>query len=52
MAFGGNARDTAADTTRAREELGFAPSRTLAEGLAEQVAWHRNELASLLEVGA
>jgi UDP-glucose 4-epimerase len=38
----GDARDTAADTTRAREELGFAPSRTLEEGLADQVAWHRS----------
>jgi UDP-glucose 4-epimerase len=36
----GDARDTAADTSRAREELGFAPSRTLKEGLADQVAWH------------
>ncbi len=37
----GDARDTAADTGRAREQLGFAPSRSLREGLAEQVAWHR-----------
>jgi nucleoside-diphosphate-sugar epimerase len=37
----GDARDTAADTSRARADLGFAPSRTLEEGLAEQVAWHR-----------
>jgi len=37
----GDARDTAADTSRAREQLGFAPSRSLYEGLSEQVAWHR-----------
>jgi nucleoside-diphosphate-sugar epimerase len=37
----GDARDTAADTSRARSELGFAPSRTLEEGLAEQVEWHK-----------
>jgi UDP-glucuronate 4-epimerase len=39
----GDARDTAADTTRARDQLGFAPSRSLFDGLAEQVAWHRDE---------
>jgi nucleoside-diphosphate-sugar epimerase len=39
----GDARDTAADTSRARAQLGFAPSRSLFEGLSEQVAWHRNE---------
>jgi UDP-glucose 4-epimerase len=38
----GDARDTAADTTRARRELGFRPSRTLRGGLGEQVAWHRS----------
>jgi UDP-glucose 4-epimerase len=37
----GDARDTAADTSRARAQLGFAPSRSLYEGLSEQVAWHR-----------
>ena len=39
----GDARDTAADTSRAHEQLGFAPSRSLYEGLSEQVAWHRGE---------
>ena len=39
----GDARDTAADTSRAREQLGFLPSRSLYEGLAEQVAWHTGE---------
>jgi nucleoside-diphosphate-sugar epimerase len=37
----GDARDTAADTSRARAQLGFTPSRSLYEGLSEQVAWHR-----------
>jgi nucleoside-diphosphate-sugar epimerase len=39
----GDARDTAADTSRARAQLGFAPSRSLYEGLSEQIAWHRGE---------
>ena len=42
----GDAQATAADTTRARAELGFAPSRTLEQGLAEQVAWHRSRRPS------
>jgi nucleoside-diphosphate-sugar epimerase len=33
----GDARDTAADTSRARAQLGFAPSRSLYEGLSEQI---------------
>jgi nucleoside-diphosphate-sugar epimerase len=40
----GDARDTAADTAAARRDLGFAPSRSLYEGLAEQVAWQRGVL--------
>jgi nucleoside-diphosphate-sugar epimerase len=48
----GDARDTAADISRAREELGFAPSRTLGEGLAEQLDWQRTRLADASEVGA
>jgi UDP-glucuronate 4-epimerase len=35
----GDVRDTAADTTRARRLLGFRPSVTLQEGLAEELAW-------------
>jgi nucleoside-diphosphate-sugar epimerase len=35
----GDVRDTAADTTLARRALGFAPATSLADGLAEQVAW-------------
>jgi nucleoside-diphosphate-sugar epimerase len=38
----GDARDTAADISRAAEDLGYAPRFTIAEGLAEQVAWHRS----------
>jgi UDP-glucose 4-epimerase len=36
----GDARDTAADITRAEEDLGYAPSFTIPDGLREQVAWH------------
>jgi UDP-glucuronate 4-epimerase len=35
----GDVRRTLADTTRAREELGFAPRRELAEGVALQLDW-------------
>jgi UDP-glucose 4-epimerase len=35
----GDPRDTVADTAGARELLGFAPSRTLREGLALQLEW-------------
>ena len=35
----GDARQTSADTTRAREELGFRPSVSLREGLGRQVEW-------------
>jgi UDP-glucose 4-epimerase len=44
VAQAGDARDTAADISRARAQLGFAPSRSLYEGLGEQVAWHRGEM--------
>ena len=37
----GDARDTAADISRAATDLGYAPTRTVAQGLREQVAWHR-----------
>jgi UDP-glucose 4-epimerase len=39
----GDARDTAADTSRARAQLGFNPLRSLYEGLSEQVGWHRGQ---------
>jgi nucleoside-diphosphate-sugar epimerase len=35
----GDMRDTLADTTRARAELGFAPAYSLDAGLAAEVAW-------------
>ncbi len=37
----GDARDTAADISRARRELGYKPSVELAGGLSEQVRWQR-----------
>lgn len=35
----GDARQTSADTSLARDEFGFSPSVTLEEGLARQVEW-------------
>ncbi|MEO8481754.1 MAG: NAD-dependent epimerase/dehydratase family protein [Acidobacteriota bacterium] len=35
----GDMRDTFADTTRARTDLGFAPSHSLESGLAAECAW-------------
>ncbi len=35
----GDVRDTAADTTRARQLLGFQPSTSLEEGLAAEFEW-------------
>lgn len=35
----GDVRRTLADTTRARDDLGFAPRRELAEGIALQLDW-------------
>jgi nucleoside-diphosphate-sugar epimerase len=37
----GDQRHTSADVTRAREALGYAPEVEPADGLARQVAWHR-----------
>jgi nucleoside-diphosphate-sugar epimerase len=37
----GDAARTWADTTRAQELLGWTAATDLAEGLAEQIAWHR-----------
>jgi nucleoside-diphosphate-sugar epimerase len=39
----GDARDTAADTSSARAQLGFAPSRSLWDGLGQQIASHLRE---------
>ncbi|WP_291984076.1 NAD-dependent epimerase/dehydratase family protein [Luteitalea sp.] len=41
----GDMRDTYADTSRAATDLGFAPSVTLEQGLAEEYAWLRSERA-------
>jgi UDP-glucose 4-epimerase len=41
----GDVRDTAADTTRARDSLGFAPDTTLADGLAAEFEWMAASLA-------
>lgn len=38
----GDARDTAAEISRAGADLGYAPSWSVAAGLREQVAWHRS----------
>ena len=35
----GDVLNTAADTTRARDELGFAPATTLADGLRAEFEW-------------
>ena len=43
----GDVRDTAADATRARNELGFSPSVSLPEGLAAELSW----LQTLVEDG-
>jgi UDP-glucuronate 4-epimerase len=37
----GDARDTAADTSRIRHELQFQPAWDVATGLAEQIAWQK-----------
>ncbi|RMH57690.1 MAG: NAD-dependent epimerase/dehydratase family protein [Candidatus Hydrogenedentota bacterium] len=41
----GDVRHTLADTSRAREDLGFAPKTTLKEGLRRQWDWIREDVA-------
>jgi nucleoside-diphosphate-sugar epimerase len=41
----GDMRDTFADTTRARADLGFAPTATLESGLAAECEWMASRLA-------
>jgi UDP-glucose 4-epimerase len=41
----GDMRDTFADTTRARTDLGFSPSKSLESGLAAESEWLRRLLA-------
>ena len=38
----GDMRDTYADTTRARADLGFAPTVTLEQGLRAQFDWMKS----------
>lgn len=38
----GDARDTAADISRAATELGYAPAWNVQRGLREQISWHRS----------
>jgi UDP-glucuronate 4-epimerase len=35
----GDVKDTGADTTRARDQLGFAPATPLEDGLAAEFEW-------------
>jgi UDP-glucuronate 4-epimerase len=46
----GDVMDTGADTTRAREELGFAPRTSLEDGLAAELAWVRERTERVSEV--
>lgn len=46
----GDARDTAADISRARTELGYEPRHTLLAGLRSQLAWQRS-VGELVGVG-
>jgi nucleoside-diphosphate-sugar epimerase len=42
----GDVTDTWAETTRAREELGFEPSVSIETGIGEEIAWYRAHFAS------
>ena len=42
----GDQRRTVADTTKARQRLGYDPSTTVAEGLAAQMNWQRQQMES------
>ena len=42
----GDVTDTWAETTRAREELGFEPSVSIEAGIGEEIAWYRARLES------
>lgn len=39
----GDARNTAADITRARRDIGYEPEWTLPDGLPAQLAWHESQ---------
>jgi nucleoside-diphosphate-sugar epimerase len=42
----GDVTDTWADTTRARDDLGFAPRVSLEEGIRNEIAWYRDYVRS------
>jgi nucleoside-diphosphate-sugar epimerase len=42
----GDVTDTWADTSRAREELGFRPTVPIEEGIRREIAWYREHLHS------
>ena len=43
----GDVRDTGADTTRARHDLGYWPGRSLADGLKAELGWLEAELTTI-----
>jgi nucleoside-diphosphate-sugar epimerase len=47
----GDVRDTCADTSRARQDLGFAPATSLQDGLAAELDWMRGVMAEPSGVG-
>jgi UDP-glucose 4-epimerase len=46
----GDARDTAADVTRAQSDLGYVPGTEFRDGLAAQVAWQRAQVGEAVTV--
>jgi UDP-glucose 4-epimerase len=42
----GDVRDTGADTTKARRDLGFAPRTSLQDGIAAEFEWLRSQVAA------
>ena len=47
----GDARDTAADTSRIARDLQFQPVWDVAQGLLEQIAWHQDRAGALANAG-
>ena len=45
----GDTRDTSADTSRAKRDLGFQPGTALRDGLRDQIQWQRANLELLVE---
>jgi UDP-glucuronate 4-epimerase len=48
----GDVRDTGADTTRARRELGFSPQTSVEEGLCAEFEWMRDRVPRVLRTAA